>query len=88
MVPRLYAYWVYGGSLAGLLLLALLPIFTHGWPPALTMTLLCLPIYMLHQLEEHDDDRFRSFLNGRLGKGRELLSPAAVFVINVAGVWA
>jgi hypothetical protein len=42
---------------------------------------------MLHQYEEHDEDRFRRFVNTNVFGGIEALSPAAVFVINVPGVW-
>ena len=42
---------------------------------------------MLHQFEEHDDDRFRRFVNGTIGEGKEVLSRFDVFVINIAGVW-
>lgn len=87
MFQRLIAYWVYGGALAGILFLVLTPILISSWPAALVATFLLLPAYMLHQLEEHDDDRFRKFFNATIGKGREVLSSAAVFVINVPGVW-
>jgi hypothetical protein len=87
MLNRLVANWVYGGFLAGILLLLMTPILAHNWPPALLATFLCLPAYMLHQYEEHDDDRFRTFFNKHFGKGREILSPMAVFLINVPGVW-
>ena len=82
---RLFANWVYGGGLAGVLLLLLSPLLIGSWPTVMTLTFLHLPAYMLHQYEEHDDDRFRRFLNGAFGK--EVLSPAAVFIINVPGVW-
>lgn len=42
---------------------------------------------MIHQYEEHDNDRFRLFVNRKIGDGRVGLSPLAVFVINVPGVW-
>lgn len=42
---------------------------------------------MLHQYEEHDNDRFRLFINKIFGKGQDVLSHFAVFVINVPGVW-
>jgi hypothetical protein len=42
---------------------------------------------MLHQYEEHDNDRFRRFVNQTIAKGRAGLSVADVFVINVPGVW-
>jgi hypothetical protein len=87
MLNRLIANWVYGGFLAGVLLLALTPVLAAAWPRALLGTFLCLPIYMVHQYEEHDDDRFRLFVNQLLGGGREVLTPAAVFVTNIFGVW-
>lgn len=86
-IARLQANWVYGGALAGIVLLALTPLLTAGWPQVEMLVFLALPVYMLHQLEEHDDDRFRRFVNEVIGKGREVLSVAAVFVINVGGVW-
>jgi hypothetical protein len=42
---------------------------------------------MFHQYEEHDNDRFRHFINTLIGKGGEILSPVASFIINVPGVW-
>jgi hypothetical protein len=78
---------VYGGFLAGILLLVMTPVLARNWPAALLAAFLCLPVYMLHQYEEHDNDRFRSFVNEHFGKGREILSPMAVFLINVPGVW-
>ena len=87
MFARLIANWVYGGFLAGLLLLLLTPVLVHSWPVSLVTTFLCLPVYMVHQYEEHDNDRFRLFVNQKIGKRRVGLSPLAVFVINVPGVW-
>src|SRR5208282_2200477 len=46
-----------------------------------------LPLYMIHQYEEHDADRFRRFVNQHIAGGREALTLADVFVINVPGVW-
>ena len=87
MFNRLITQWVYGGSLAGVLLLLLFPLVARPWPAALALVFLHLPMYMLHQYEEHDNDRFRLFFNKTIGGGREVLSPLAVFVINVPGVW-
>jgi hypothetical protein len=84
---RLIDYWVYGGFLAGLLLLILLPEFARHWSIALFTVFLQLPVYMLHQYEEHDNDRFRRFVNRTIGGGKEVLSPEAIFLINVPGVW-
>jgi hypothetical protein len=87
MLSRLINYWVYGGALAGLMLLCLLPALVTGWSLALVAVLLQLPVYMLHQYEEHDNDRFRLFFNNTMFGGREVLSRGAVFLINVPGVW-
>lgn len=84
---RLIDNWVYGGALAGLLLLALMPTLTAGWPLADTLVFLVLPIYMIHQYEEHDGDRFRRFINDLMAGGREAMTRRAVFVINIPGVW-
>lgn len=87
MIHRLVINWVYGGFLAGILLLVLAPLFIRSWPAALAAAFFCLPAYMLHQYEEHDDDRFRAFMNRILAGGREVLTLLAVFIINVPGVW-
>lgn len=87
MLSRLTNYWVYGGFLAGILILLLLPELSRNWSTALLAVFLQLPVYMLHQYEEHDNDRFRQFFNRTIGGGQEILSPAAVFIINVPGVW-
>lgn len=86
-MQRLITNWVYGGFLAGILLLALAPLLVGGWPRSLAATYLLLPAYMIHQYEEHDRDRFRLFFNQTIGQGRDALSPLAVFVTNVPGVW-
>ena len=86
-LARLTGNWVYGGSLVGLLLLLFTPALSRGWSPTLLLVFLTLPAYMLHQYEEHDADRFRLFVNEKVGRGRELLTPLDVFVINVGFVW-
>lgn len=86
-LDRIEANWVYGGVLAGILLLLLAPLFVAGWERPAVLAFLALPVYMLHQFEEHDDDRFRRFVNSVLGHGREILTVRAVFVINFVGVW-
>jgi len=87
MYSRLMQYWVYGGFLSGVLLLLLLPVLARDWSSALLVVFLQLPVYMLHQYEEHDNDRFRLFVNRMMGGGKEVLSHQAVFIINVPGVW-
>jgi hypothetical protein len=86
MFDRLVRNWVYGGALAGLLLLLLLPAIDQGWPLVLVLVYLQMPIYMLHQLEEHDADRFQQTVNEMIGHGEDVLPREAIFVINI-GVW-
>lgn len=85
-LSRLTTNWVYGGTLAAVLLLILTPLLTRGWPLSETLTFLCLPAYMIHQYEEHDADRFRASIDGMLGI-KDALSVAEVFWINILGVW-
>lgn len=87
MLARLSDNWVYGGVLAAVMLLILTPVLASGWPLPLLLIWLQLPVYMLHQFEEHDADRFRRFVNATIGQGKEVLSRFDVFVINIAGVW-
>ena len=87
MIGRLAANWVYGGFLAGFVLLALLGLAARDLSLPMIMVVLQLPVYMLHQYEEHDDDRFRRYVNEHVGGGKEVLSVPAVFVINIGGVW-
>jgi hypothetical protein len=86
MINRPVDHWVYGGALAGVLLLLLLPAVDSGWPLALALIYLQMPIYMLHQLEEHDNNRFQHVVNDVIGHGEDVLSALAIFVINI-GVW-
>ena len=84
---RLQTFWVYGGFLAGLMLLTLTPLLVAGWGLPETLAFLVLPVYMLHQYEEHDDDRFHRFVVAEIGKGRDVLPTPAIFIINIVGVW-
>ena len=87
MLARLRDNWVYGGVLAGIMLLVLTPVLASGWSWALTLIWLQLPAYMVHQFEEHDADRFRAFVNTVIGRGKEVLTRMDVFIINIFGVW-
>jgi hypothetical protein len=42
---------------------------------------------MLHQVEEHTGDRFRTFVNSRVFGGVEALTPESILWINIPGVW-
>ena len=87
MIGRLASNWVYGGFLAGFVLLALLALAARSLSLPMFIVALQLPLYMLHQYEEHDDDRFRRYVNEHAGGGKEVLTVPAAFVINIGGVW-
>ncbi|MEW6146116.1 MAG: HXXEE domain-containing protein [Thermodesulfobacteriota bacterium] len=79
--------WMYTGLIAGLFLLALVPLLARTLSLPLLLVYLQLPVYMIHQVEEHHGDRFRRYVNGVMANGREVLSTEAVVVINIGCVW-
>jgi uncharacterized protein with HXXEE motif len=79
--------WPAAGLFTASFLLALAPLWVDRFGLALTLVYLQLPLYMLHQWEEHAGDRFRLHINRTLAGGREALTPIATFWINALGVW-
>ena len=61
--------WMYAGFVAGLFLLAVAPVFDEALRRPLLLVYLQLPIYMLHQLEEHHRDRFLRWFNDSIAGG-------------------
>lgn len=79
--------WPYAALFTAGFLMVLAPfVFRYAGVP-LGLIYLQMPIYMLHQYEEHASDRFRLWVNGMLGHGREVLTPIATFWINSLLVW-
>jgi hypothetical protein len=81
------ADWPRVGLVCAPVLFALLPALWSGPTAPVVLAASLLPVYMLHQYEEHDADRFRLYVNREVGGGLEVLTPAAVFVINIGAVW-
>jgi hypothetical protein len=79
--------WPYAGALVAVFLLALLPLWWDASGAALGLIYAVLPLYMVHQLEEHAGDRFRLAVNARFAGGREALTRPAAFWINAGGIW-
>ena len=78
--------WHCAGAVAGLFYVCMMPL--HGrYTPASLLLALQMPIYIIHQLEEHVYDRFRLDVNRTIGGGFDVLPHSAVIVINVLGVW-
>ena len=79
--------WPYAALFTASFLGALAPLVFRHAGMALGLVYLQLPIYMLHQYEEHAGDRFRLWVNNMIGHGREVLTPIATFWINSLLVW-
>src|SRR5262245_59550571 len=79
--------WPAASLFAAGFLLPLTPIWFSTAGPALALVYLQLPVYLLHQWEEHTGDRFRHYVNRHLAGGREGLTPAATSWITALGVW-
>jgi hypothetical protein len=77
--------WPAAAVFAGCMLLPFVAMLWHLAGPVFALVALQLPLYMLHQGEEHLGDRFRRDVNVMFGG--EVLSPAAAFWINSLGVW-
>jgi hypothetical protein len=80
-------HWPAAALFAACALLALFPLLAGAAGLPVAVVFLQLPLYMLHQWEEHAGDRFRQYVNRVIGGGREVLTPAATFWINALGVW-
>jgi hypothetical protein len=79
--------WMGAGLVAGLFLLALVPLLIGAWSLPLLLIYMQLVVYLLHQFEEHYEDRFRLFANLHVAHGLNALTTPAVVFINVPGVW-
>ncbi len=79
--------WMYAGLVAGIFLLAMVPLVADVWSLPLLLVFLQIPLYMVHQVEEHAGDRFRTFVNTRVAMVPDALTTDAVVVINVPLVW-
>lgn len=79
--------WPAAALFTSVFLLVLTPLVFQSTGLGLTLLYVQLPIYMIHQWEEHRGDRFRLYINQTIGDGREALTPSATFWINSLGVW-
>jgi hypothetical protein len=83
----LASHWVAGAGFMAAALIALTPLLANAFALPLVLIFLCSPAYMVHQVEEHTHDRFRTFFNRRLFAGRNALTVADVLVVNLPLVW-
>jgi hypothetical protein len=69
------------------LALCSLPIFLTANNLWLILLYTLLPVYMIHQYEEHAHGRFVDFFNSTIGKEYDVLTKASAFWINILEVW-
>lgn len=67
--------------------ICLIPLLAKLLPVPLLLIYLHTPGYMIHQVEEHEGDRFRHFVNGRVFGGLDVLRTGDILVINLPLVW-
>ncbi|MEM9050165.1 MAG: HXXEE domain-containing protein [Pseudomonadota bacterium] len=84
MLDRLFQNWAYSTPPIALLLIALYPFIDLEIELSVYLS---LPIYMLHQYEEHDQNKFAHFLNGMMGADKRGLSARDIWIVNVIFVW-
>ncbi len=69
------------------LALCSLPIFLTANNLSLILLYTLLPVYMIHQYEEHAHGRFVDFFNSTIGQGYNVLTKVSAFWINILEVW-
>lgn len=69
-------------------MLALTPFLYQSLGLVAFLVVLQLPVYMLHQYEEHAHGAFHAYFNRVLGHGRDVLTMPAIAWTNILGVWA
>jgi hypothetical protein len=72
---------------AAIVMLLSLPILLVEGNRDLILLYALLPIYMIHQYEEHARGRFVAFFNATIGQGHEVLTEVSAFWINILLVW-
>lgn len=83
----LAAHWVAGALCMAVALTLLTPVLVGALATPVLLIYLHSPGYMLHQIEEHWGDRFRTYINTKLFGGIDALTTQAVLWINLPGVW-
>lgn len=86
--PWFVSHWMHAAVPLAVVLLVLSPFIYAGTGWFGLLVYLTLPIYMLHQYEEHAEGQFARYVNGIIAQGRLLMTESAVLWINIVLVWA
>jgi hypothetical protein len=82
------ANWPRVGLVCAVVVLALLPALWSERTASIALAASLLPVYMVHQYEEHGHGRFVADFDAVFGRGLPVLTAVSAFWINVVGVWA
>jgi len=85
--PWALVNWSRAGVMIAPFLLILAPFLRQGMSLPVFLVFLHLPLYMVHQYEEHAHGAFKAFVNREIGHGKEFINDRAIFWINVGEVW-
>ena len=80
-------HWMRVGIVMAVILLLITPVLILEMPWTIVLVYLQLPIYMLHQYEEHANGAFQRYATQTMGHGKMVLSATDIFWINVGLVW-
>ena len=83
----LIANWAKASLPLAIILFLISPFVYQGIGLGAFLVYLTLPVYMLHQFEEHAGGQFKAFVNKTVGRGQEVLGDRAIFGVNVLFVW-
>jgi hypothetical protein len=80
-------HWLGSGIVLLGALSIMLPVLAVRLSGAELTVIASVVLYLIHQMEEHTGDAFRTYINTALGHGKVVLTPRDVMVINVGLVW-
>src|SRR5215472_8124504 len=79
--------WARAGLVVAVVLLALAPLIARTGNHTTLLVYLWLPIYMLHQYEEHSSGKFLAFYQRRMPNIAPALTERKLLVVNLGAVW-
>jgi len=79
--------WARAGLVLAVVLLALAPLIERTGNHTTLLVYLWLPIYMLHQYEEHSSGKFLAFYQRRMPNIAPALTERKLLVVNLGAVW-
>jgi hypothetical protein len=85
--PWIVENWSWMALPFAVLILCSLPIFLTANNVSQILLYTLLPVYMIHQYEEHAHGSFVEFFNSTIGKGQAVLTRVSAFWLNILEVW-